>query len=548
MFVRKPFFFLLLFPVLVTAQDTIGITLNPAITGLTIAPDFAGLSFEMNSVNKGYFSAHKDTLIRLFQTLGLKSLRIGGNSVDKDTLTTTSSATRFTTSGLDSLFGFVQHAGCKTLMGLNFGGDFNPSLASTEVSYILGHYSALMKGFEIGNEADLYHSNGFRPSTYSLANFEAQYLQYRDTILAHNPSAVFTGPTAATNYTSFTLPFCRNLKGKFAMLTQHYYVAAANSASVHKQVVALMSAAKMNSIVSEVYALVQCADSSGIPFRMGECNSFYNGGQWSVSDAYASALWALDYMYALARVGCAGVNFHGALGGPYTVVAYKNKIYSARPIYYGILAFQEGSKGKFISQSVINNHINLNTYSVIDSLGFVYTTIVNKDTLVNAVLKLDAGNSLYTTASYITLSSSSFTDTISTTLGGQSVGAFGTIGAYSWQTLAVTNHAVEVGVPFGSAMIVRFSPSSSGIQTTQKSGLKVYPNPSTGVLYLVNREALPDHALAEVFDLPGKRVYSGYLKDRQNQVDLSPLATGIYMLKVSAEGKMLLEQKIILSR
>jgi len=528
------------------AQDTIHILLSPASPGKQIAPDFAGLSFEMNSVNKAYFAPHKDTLIRFFQTLGLQSLRIGGNSVDKDTLSASASSTRFTKAGLDSLFGFAKQAGCKVLLGLNFGGDFNPALASGEVSYVQGKYATSMKGWEIGNEADLYHSNGLRPTTYTLANFEAQYLQYRDTILAHSPLAILTGPTAATNYSTFTLPFCRAMKGKFSLLTQHYYVGAANAAPVRKQVVALMSAAKMNAIVSEVKALVQGADSVGVPFRMGECNSFYNGGQWSVSDAFASALWALDYMYALANAGCAGVNFHGALGGPYTVIAYQNKKYSARPIYYGILAFQAGSKGKFVAQTVTNNHINLNSYAVIDTAGILYTTVVNKDTLQNAVIDLDAGSGLYTTASVLTLTAPSFTDTLHTTLGGQAVTSNGTLSAYSWQSLPVANHLVQVSVPFGSAAIIRFAASATGIPVIrQESGFGVYPNPTGGTCYLESEREIPEGTLLELYDASGKKRGTLHLLEKRTLISLSDVPSGIYLLRVFSKPGLLFETKVI---
>lgn len=531
------------------SQDTISIVLNSAVPGKTIAPDFAGLSFEKNVLNKNYFSAHKDTLIRFFQTLGLQSIRIGGNSVDKDTLSSNATSTHFTRAEIDSLYGFIKNVPCKTFIGVNFGGDFNPSLSSTEVSYLLQHYSSSITGFEIGNEADLYYSNGFRPSTYNVAAYETQYNQYRDTILKYNPLAIFTGPTAATHYSTFTLPFCRNMKGKFSMLTQHYYVGAANAAPVRQQVVKLLSAATLNAVVTEVKNLVQCADSSGIPFRMGECNSFYNGGQWSVSDAFASALWALDYMYALAKVGCAGVNFHGALGGPYTAISYKNKLYSARPIYYGILAFQTGSKGKFISQTVTNNHINLNAYSVLDSSGIIYTTIINKDTLQNAVINLDAGNTNYNSSEFIQLSSSSLTDTITTKLGGQVVSANGTCSSFSWQALTMSNHKIQVLVAASSATIVKFIPLANGMHLVNtRKDMLLYPNPSDGSFYLQSESNLPEPSKAEIYSSSGKKVMECAVQGKQNKMNVEELTNGVYFLQLWSNQTLLYRTTIIIER
>lgn len=58
------------------------------------------------------------------------------------------------------------------------------------------------------------------------------------------------------------------------------------------------------------------------PFRMTEGNSCYNGGKRGVSDTFASALWAADYMLFLAQSGYAGVNFHGGGNGIYTPIAW----------------------------------------------------------------------------------------------------------------------------------------------------------------------------------------------------------------------------------
>jgi hypothetical protein len=403
-------------------------------------------------------------------------------------------------------------------------------------------------GFEVGNEPDLYHSNGFRPSTYTVAGYESQFKLYYDTIRQHVPGAVFTGPTSATNYTSFTLPFCRAMHGKISLLTQHYYVGAANSAPVHKQIVTLLSAAKLNSVVAEVNALVQCADSAGIPFRMGECNSFYNGGQWGASDAFASALWALDYMYALAEKGCGGVNFHGALGGPYTVISRHNNVYTARPLYYGILAFQAGSKGAFIPETITNNHINLNVYSVIDSLQNLYVTLVNKDTLQNAVVDLDAGSAIYTTGEYIALSAPALGDTVNTSLGGQTVDAKGNCAPYSWLVVPVTSNKIRVKVGAGSALIVRLNKGfASGMNVIENNtkNYRVYPNPATSSISVHCDEVLQEPVVIEVYDTKGCRVLRTEMEGQERTLDISFLPEGTYQVRISSNSKMLFQTPVI---
>ena len=50
------------------------------------------------------------------------------------------------------------------------------------------------------------------------------------------------------------------------------------------------------------------AQAARVPWRMCETQSFSGGGKAGVSDTFASALWALDYLFVLAGYGCAGVN------------------------------------------------------------------------------------------------------------------------------------------------------------------------------------------------------------------------------------------------
>ncbi len=547
-------FFTVLLLVLLTfwarSQDTIYVVLSPFTPGYQIPQDFAGLSFEKNSLNRGYWGPSKDTLIQFFKTLQIQSVRIGGNSVDKDTLSNIATGTRYTVANLDSFYQFIQGAGCQVLHGLNFGGYFNPSLASKEVDYVTGKYAANMRGFEVGNEPDLYHSNGLRPANYNVADYDSQYRVYYDTILFYNATARLTGPVAATDYTTFTLPFCRDMHGLFTMLTQHYYVAGANSLNNHEQIINLLNPVHQVSLLTEVNALVQCADSAAVPFRMAECNSLYNGGQYGVSDAFASALWALDYMYGLATTGCVGVNFHGGLGGAYTSLAYSNGVYSARPISYGIMAFNAGSRGRLIPCHVTGNTINLSVYSTIDSLNNIYTTVINKDTLRNAVIQFNTGNALYDTAAYITLYADSLGDTTGVTLGGQTVAADGTCQPYAWQYLHVDSGQVQLPVRAGSAVIIKFSIDTAAVDTvntgfkgTKNQGYGLYPNPAYDRLYVTSPAGMA-YALT-VFDMFGNAEFTQTITAPQTLLNISGLSEGMYFVGVVNNGSAVYTQKFM---
>jgi DUF971 family protein len=538
------FIFLFLFSLACFSQDTIKIKLYPGDTLKTIPSDFAGLSFEKNCLNKGFFGPADITLIQLFTTCGIKSMRVGANAVDTDHLGTVADSSHFTTGELDDLFLFARSAGCKILLGLNLR-DYNPSPAATEASYVMQHHSCELFGFEVGNEPDLYAKHHYRGPTYWDSNYVREYMHYYDTIKHNNSTAVFTGPGCASKYNEFTEPFRRTMGSKISMLTQHYYGGDTTAVTVHERIDTLLSKKKLRLVSKEVDSLVKCADSSGIPFRMSECNSWDDGGKKGVSNAFASALWALDYMYKLADDGCAGVNFHGGLNGWYTVFSKYGNIYRARPIAYGILAFQIGSKGKFISSSVTNNNINLDSYSVVDDTSKnIYTTIINKetDTLQNAVINLDvdAGNSNYLSAEYVRLSSPSVGDTTTVTLGGQVVDSKGIIPAYNWLPLTVSSHKTQIPVPAGSAVVLKFKyvngNSINDNFENNKHFLNLYPNPASDKVTLSTD--MTEHSVISVYNLQGQLLLQKQIQQGKADIDISELAKGVYILRLYSNAKV----------
>ena len=86
------------------------VTLDPASPGTKIASDFAGFSYETKREMPGadgkyYFSPQNAPLIKMFQTLGIKNLRVGGNTVDSPKVTVPVQA------DIDQLFQFAKAAG-----------------------------------------------------------------------------------------------------------------------------------------------------------------------------------------------------------------------------------------------------------------------------------------------------------------------------------------------------------------------------------------------------------------------------------------------------
>jgi len=83
------------------------------------------------------------------------------------------------------------------------------------------------------------------------------------------------------------------------------------------------------------------ARTAGVPLRISETNSASCGGIPGVSNTFASALWAVDYLLTGAEHGASGMNFHGSMTSHCNAYSplcrTRTSGYTARPVYYGLL-------------------------------------------------------------------------------------------------------------------------------------------------------------------------------------------------------------------
>jgi hypothetical protein len=101
----------------VGVQSPVILTVNTQSPGAAIPSDFLGLSFEMANLEyngggvSGYmFDSTNTELVTLFTNLGIKSLRIGGTSTDKNTGIANFPQYTPTNQDIDALFRFANAA------------------------------------------------------------------------------------------------------------------------------------------------------------------------------------------------------------------------------------------------------------------------------------------------------------------------------------------------------------------------------------------------------------------------------------------------------
>ncbi|MBN9379684.1 MAG: hypothetical protein J0H74_02895 [Chitinophagaceae bacterium] len=429
-----------------TTAVSIGFVINPLQEGRAIPADFTGLSFETGSLpDTTFFNPSNATFIRLIRGLGQGVIRVGGNTSDK----------MFVTDGaIDRFFSFAGATGWKVMFGLNLGTG-TPGAAALEAAYIYNHYSDRLLYFEIGNEPDLYGTNGLRPPGYSYTDFRKEFDIYYDSIKRLTPDAVFSGPTTATHTDTWLVPFARDEHSRIGLLTQHYYkMGPAGNPSV--TIGRLLNG--NTGINSQAATMAAAAGEEHLPFRISECNSVYGGGENGISNTLASALWTLDYMFNLAEEGAAGVNFHGGGTGPYTPIAFSQRQFTARPMYYGMLFFHMASAGRLLKvtpEGGMPDMINITAHAAAQQDGSLLVTLINKDTVHSAVVTLAAGDHRWINAALLRLTGPSPSANTDITLGGSSVQTDGT-----WTSLQQENGTITAGntclvkVPAGSAALV----------------------------------------------------------------------------------------------
>lgn len=421
----------------VSASTVVPVTLtvDASARGVTIPDDFAGLGFERRALFPdfmgvdGYLLDPADTsLVRLFRHIGIRSIRIGGGSVDgfdvagfgPDGYT-----------GVDKAFEFARAAGVSVIYSLrllNPASSPIPDLVSEDAAvaaHIWPRYRDSLSSFAIGNEPDNHAYHTVDPAIFETVpgvlgsaypSYLADWQRFAGAILDLVPPARFAGPDTAAggpaSYTpnpqtgvSWTEQFARDERdtGILAAATQHHYVGGSPGATTAAQAIDNMFSrewVEQTAIGTQPdgtggttkywpypYLYAQNLEpvlELGVPYRMTEAND-YLAGVAGASDGFAAALWGLDYLHWWAAHGAAGINFHNKQWIPTdTVIPNPDPTglcaYLAGPKAYAIKAFDLGSHGqvKHVTPDPVPG-INITAYAVGDG-STLDVTVINKTT------------------------------------------------------------------------------------------------------------------------------------------------------------------------
>ncbi len=357
------------------------------------------------SPNEGYF--------RLMRSLGAGILRLGGNSQDNSCWDKSAAPhPEGCQAELDSadlaLFAAASRtSGWPLIVGLNLKQN-DSAWALREVTQ--GVARAIPRhvvfGLEPGNEPDLFFRTPYRPRTYAAADQAREFLAYARAFRADPVARAYAlvGPATCCGWRNpgDLEAFLGGIgRTPLKWITVHNYSATTcNGQTV--SIARLLSAALMDGFNAEARPLAEVARAHHLPIAMAETNSASCGGMPGVSNAFASALWGLDYAFSLVQDGFVNVAFHTSYrpsgGSSYNPVdtyatqdtagtwRYRNV---AEPLYYALYLFGRHASGARLLPVTVETGANVRAYAVTSCAGCeVRVFVLNKDTSASGPVRV----------------------------------------------------------------------------------------------------------------------------------------------------------------
>jgi Glycosyl hydrolase family 79 C-terminal beta domain len=442
-----------------TSPAQVSVRIGPPL--FTIASDFPGLGYEISSVARsGLLGPANSTYVELVRTLGREGVvRVGGNTADYARYMATAKpvsspyGTMVNDRALKELGGFLEATGWKLIWALNLGSATEED-AVAEAKAVSAVAQNRLLAFEIGNEPDLFSHEKHRPPGYGYEQWLADYRRYKTALRAQLPGIPFAGPDVAGK-TEWVSRFAVDEGKDIVLLTHHYYREGQNPGSTIAKLLGVDP--KLQPQLDQLHAASQ---RCGVPYRICEVNSFSGGGRPGVSDTMASALWVLDYMFTLATNNCGGVNIETGVNQLGFISSYspigddEQGHYSAKPEYYGMLAFSVAGRGELLQTEVGPTLTEIKAYATRSKDSALTITLINKGA-TGAILRLDTKSSSRQ-ASVIRLEGPAVDARTEVTLGGAEITAAGAWKASKQEVLPVSSGQLSIPLAATSAAILNF--------------------------------------------------------------------------------------------
>ncbi|KAK2615776.1 hypothetical protein N8I77_002504 [Diaporthe amygdali] len=282
-------------------------------------------------------------------------------------------------------------------------------------------------GFEIGNEVNGWPGSSRRPANYTTQSYVDQWTEYADAIgkdaLGEDDAKLqplfqgcaFTAPRNIQfgNNSIWSVESVLRLgmarSGRLKTVADHDYMGSNCEGTTKIATIKnnILDHHHMTSLMWYHEYIGNFSVSQGVPYVLGETNSISCQGKALVSDVFAAALWAVDYVLYVATLQVSRLYFH--MGSPYRYspwqpITINGTAPFAKPLYYGNLLTASALSGGNKQVQILLNETYLTAYAVFDagsngsSAGRPQDTSATQPTLTSLVLvNLNVYNSTFTT-------------------------------------------------------------------------------------------------------------------------------------------------------
>lgn len=470
----------------------IAVTVRAGSPERSVPSGFLGLSLEYPSI-EAYAGTNPAALDPVFLQLvrnlvpgQAPVLRIGGDTTDRTWWPTAGLARppgikyTITKRWLAVTRALARALDARLIVGLNLEAD-SPQLAATEADALLaGVGLGPIRAFELGNEPDLYatfpwyrtpdgrHVTG-RPRSYDMASLISDFTRFAAAL----PRRTLAGPSLGAPKWTRRLAHFLAAEPRVRLVTLHRYPLqlcyTSRRSPRYPTVGHLLEPAASIGLADSFAPYAAIAQADGLSLRIDELNSVSCGADPSVSKTFASALWVLDTLFEMVRVGVHGVNIHTFPGAGYELFSLRRA--GARwqaavaPEYYGLMLFARAAPaGAQLLQLDGASSGAVRTWATRDRGGTVRITMVNSGPQARVVSVGIAGPRAGREAALERLSAPSVGADAGVTLAGQSFGASTSSGRLAdpirSANVAPSHGRYAVALPADSAALLVISPAT----------------------------------------------------------------------------------------
>jgi hypothetical protein len=451
----------------------LSVTIDARHPGVRVPRKFLGLSFEMSSLRQIARYGDRGNMVALLRSLGPGVLRFGGVSADTQVAWTDAATPlpAWSSKAVDAhefreLRKLAARSGWRVLLTIGLA-HYDPRAGAREAAAAKRALGRWLMGVEIGNEPDAYARHRMRSEPWTFSRYDAQVATYRRAIQGAAPGLRIVGPDVSGSLIFQSWGRETALHDRPALLTGHHYPLGCHMVPA-PTIARLLSPSIRQAEGASLHRYIAVSRRGAIRFRLDEANSVSCGGRAGISDRFASALWAVDYVAHTMVAGASGINLQG---NPTNCTGYtplcapsrqslEQGALTARPEWYALLMARALVGDRPVRAIVSQGKANVDVLAFLSGEGRLHVLIVDDELsgAGQAVVQLHVG-SHYERAAVLGLTAPSAMATASVHLGGRAVEPDGAWRAPKRLHLQANRAgAITLDIPPASAVLVTATP------------------------------------------------------------------------------------------